>query len=458
MTSAALFFFSISIAIAFLIGYLVADRLCPADYPRWLVWALAPPTGLGICSLIVFFFRRPMFTIEGALLTVLAFRWLRSHGASLKGWYPKSPPRVPLLGVIFAVALFWSIGSSVGHVVRYPHGLTDAWAIWNSHARYMASGVPTWREDLQYTFHPDYPLLLPGVIVHSWRYIGNTVADVPGFIGIVFEVAGIVVLACTLVRLRKPTVALLMGFVLIESPFYVNNAVWEYADVPLSVFILCTVALICLYEEETSKPLGLMALAGFMAGCAAWTKNEGLAFALIAFTVLLAPVFWRPSATQRRIAGFAAGLALPLAAVVYFKMTAPANDILSLRNSEELVAKILNVDRHNMILEHFRATFWNFGEWTFNPLIPILAFIAFSGLDRTTLRSFSWRAGVVIVAMMLVAYYAIYVITPMDLNWHLESSMDRLLLHLWPLCLLLAGMTARSAASEKTLGIQDAPN
>jgi hypothetical protein len=293
------------------------------------------------------------------------------------------------------------------------------------------------------TYHPDYPLLLPGVIVHAWRYIGDDAPDIPGFVGIGFVLAAIVVLVGTLVKLRKPSIALLMGFALIGSPGYVHYAVAEYADVPLSAFMLGTIALICLYEEETSNPMGLMALAGFMAGCAAWTKNEGLPFILVTSSVLLLPIFWKPTMTLRRITAFAAGAALPLAAIVHFKMTAPANDIMSSLNYVEVAAKILNPERHAQILENLRTTGWTFGGWLFNPYIPILAFVALGGADRLMIRSFGWRSGVAILLMVLATYYAIYVITPLDLHYHLVSSLDRLLLHVWPLCLLLAGMSAR---------------
>ena len=82
MTPRDLIFFTLAILIAGLIGYLIADRLCPRNFPRWLVWAFAPVTGLGICSLIVFFFRRPMTTVDAMLLTVLLLFWFRSHRKS----------------------------------------------------------------------------------------------------------------------------------------------------------------------------------------------------------------------------------------------------------------------------------------------------------------------------------------------------------------------------------------
>jgi hypothetical protein len=79
----------------------------------------------------------------------------------------------------------------------------------------------------------------------------------------------------------------------------------------------------------------------------------------------------------------------------------------------------------------------------FNPFLPILALIGLSGVDRFVLRSFGWRAGVAIITILMGVYFAIYVITPLELNDHLASSLSRLMMHVWPSCLLLAGMTAR---------------
>ena len=445
-----LVFFTLSMIIAGSIGYLAADLLFPRSYPRWMVCAFAPLTGFGICSIIVFLFRRPMFTVEGLVLAVLLFFWFRTRRVSSAGWRELISWRVPLVGVLFAAVVGSFIAISVMHVNRYPHGLTDAWAIWDSHARYMVAGGPTWKQDLQHTYHPDYPLLLPGIIVHAWRYIGNDVPDVAGYIGILFVLAISAVLMATLIRLRGPTIGLLMSFVLIATPAYTYYAAAAYADVPISAYILSTIALICLYQADGTKPAGVMVLAGFMAGCAAWTKNEGLPFVVITSVVLLVTVIHSRSTTFRRFAAFAVGIALPLATIAFFKLTvAPPNDLMGGRNYAEFMAKVMDPSRYALIARSFRSTGWTFGFWIFNPFLPVLAFVAVCGIDKSVLRSFSWWAGVASIVMVLGGYFAVYVITPMDVKWHLDSSLDRLLFHVWPACLLMAGMAARNPLFER---------
>ena len=82
-------------------------------------------------------------------------------------------------------------------------------------------------------------------------------------------------------------------------------------------------------------------------------------------------------------------------------------------------------------------------------IFRVLAYIGLSGVDRSVVRSFGWRAGFAIIAMLLAAYFAIYVITPLELHDHLDSSLDRLLIHIWPGCLLLAGMIVRKPISAE---------
>jgi hypothetical protein len=331
----------------------------------------------------------------------------------------------------------------------YPHGGTDGWAVWASHARYIAAGGPTWKADILNTFHPDYPLLLPGALVHAWRFMRHDSPEAGGLLGIVFLISSIAILVATLMKLRSFSIAMIMGFVILGTPGYVLHSTSQFADIPLSVYILATVALLGLQMHAPSFSPGLLGLAGFMAGSAAWTKNEGIPFAVVTAAALLAPVFWQPSRVSRRLLAFTAGMALPLVAIVFFKLTiAPANDMFEGRHAAEVVAKVFEGERYLTILRYFFTTAWTFGRWAFNPFVPILAFIGFSGLDRKVLRNSGWRTGAASVAMLVMSYFAFYVITPVELQEHLDGSLDRLLLHVWPAILFLAGLSVREGTKS----------
>jgi hypothetical protein len=50
-------------------------------------------------------------------------------------------------------------------------------------------------------------------------------------------------------------------------------------------------------------------------------------------------------------------------------------------------------------------------------------------LERVRLRA---SAPVIAAALVLAGYVGVYAITPHDVVWHIESSFDRLLIHLFP--------------------------
>ena len=65
--------------------------------------------------------------------------------------------------------------------------------------------------------------------------------------------------------------------------------------------------------------------------------------------------------------------------------------------------------------------------------------LLYSG-DRRMLLNTGWIQGVFICATVLIGYGAIYLITPLNVQGHIDSSLPRLYLHLWRAFLLLTGM------------------
>jgi hypothetical protein len=327
---------------------------------------------------------------------------------------------------------------------RRPHGEWDAWAIWNSHARVLFRDGANWKSNIQYTVHGDYPLLTPSLTARLWRYAGKEATDGNALLCIMFTVSAAAVLISTLVELRGRTVALGMGLVLMTTPFYLECGVAQTADVPLSLFFLCTLALIVLHcEREPAQPK-LLFLAGFMAGCSGWTKNEGLLFILATCIGLLVVFLPNFAKSRRQLASFAIGLIVPMFVIVLFKsMFAPVNDLIFNLHYHEAVQKILSAERHKVILQSFVKGFWTFGAWKVQPMIPMAAFIALIGIDRAMLRRSYWLACILILAIVLAGYYAVYLTTSWTLQDHLNSSLARLLIQLWPSFLLILGLATK---------------
>ena len=324
-----------------------------------------------------------------------------------------------------------------------PHGDWDAFAIWNSHARYLYRDGAAWQNDIRNTFHSDYPLLVPSMNARVWRYAGEEIPETGGWLGLAYTLSALAVLTATLVELRGLRVALIIGSVLVGTPFFLEYGVMQSADVPLSLYFLSAIALLCLYSERGAGESGLLVLSGFMTGCAGWTKNEGLLFIVALCASMLAPIFVSPSRTLQRFGSFAAGLVLPAVVIVLFKFTVRVlNENLSNRQYSELAEKLVDPERYLTVFSNFAKTLWSFGDWAINPLIPLLVFVGLSAFGGTAIRRFGWLTSASTLVIVLAGYYAIYMVAAVDLQYLLDASNPRLFLQLWPPFLLLAGLVA----------------
>lgn len=240
-----------------------------------------------------------------------------------------------------------------------------------------------------------------------------------------------------------------MTLTLVSTPLYLRLTLDQFADAALSVYYLSTVALLFLYFRRYPDHPGLLALAGFTAGCAAWTKNEGLLFAVVCAALLLAPLL-RGRAVLKRWGAFLLGLAAPLAVTLVFKLTiAPPSPLAAGRNTEALVQQIFDLSRHQMIAASFFHNLTAFGIWMVSPVLLLLLFLVCKGVDRSAVRNPGWLTSSAILCAMLAGYYAVYVVSPYDLGWHLSRSADRLFVHLWAPGLLTLGLAGRK--SDETL-------
>jgi hypothetical protein len=446
MTADAAIYLAVPFVIMMLLGYFSVSLLCTGAISNKFAWALSPPVGMGIVSIIFFLFRRPMATVELSLLLVLFLLWLRYR-------HRKPPLIAPAPGMPSAAGwllagMAWVALASFVWVQHGPHGEWDGRAIWNSKARYMYRAGPVWMEHMVDTGHSDYPLLFPTATARAWRYIDADFPEVGGVMLVLIALSGAGVLAGCLWELRRGSASFLIGLLLLATPWYLILAVWQYAEVPLAVYILSTVALLCIYWDREEAHRGLLTLAGFTAGCAAWTKNEGSLFLLATLLLLSVPIVRQPARTIRRLALFLPGVCLPLALTLYFKFTVPANEIFSAsRPVADILAKVVDSSRYVTISAAFFKAAGTFGRWEIHPAIPLVVLLAVWGIDRRVVRGAGWRTGAGIFLVVFAGYFATYVITPHALSYQLPTSLDRVFLHLWPTLLLLAGLAANTEKS-----------
>jgi hypothetical protein len=339
-----------------------------------------------------------------------------------------------LLALALAAGLALVLVGLISCSAANPLGEWDAWSIWNLRAKFLAGAGDAWRNALSTKLegasqHPDYPLLVSGFVAMIWKASGDTAPWVPQLTGFLFLGLVLALLASALAALRSLTSALVAGLVLLSSTSFLFLATMQYADLPLSFYFLASLTLLVLAETPDC-----LALSGAFASMAAWTKNEGAAFAVLLTLAILA-VEWRAAGlrcaldrSRRFLTGAAPGLLL----VLGFKLfLAPASEPLFNQSAAHL--KLADPSRYVQIGKALVVELYNLGQPWSHPLLllAILALALRFRIDAARVRA--WRASAAAVALAFAAYCVVYLVTPSDL-----ASLPRLYAQLWPSFLLLA--------------------
>ena len=457
--------------------------LCPALNRGWAGRLFAGFAGLGLgvgLATCVSFLSLlvgaapvvPLVEVGAALLAGIGWLLLFRRRAAQTAPPLPGPPQGTrfelLLAGIAACELLASAASFFLTFLREPHGRWDAWLIWNMHARFLYRGGALWREafasGLDWS-HWDYPLLLPLAVARSWGYLGGETLPVPALVAALFALMTLGLLCSSLGFLRRPGQGYLAAMVLMGTPFFIAMGASQFADIPLAFFILATLTLLMTAARSAPGGTGALILAGLAAGLAAWTKNEGLLFLPVAAAALFGTTARSGGATAavRRTAAFLAGTIPGLLAVAAFKLgIAPANDLLAGFGWEALAAKLFDADRYWAIARAFFLTGLSFTQGLIdvrvgmhlNPgavnVILLAAYLLFAGVRIDP----PGRAGLVqagaILAAMLTGYFFVYVMTPLDLDYHLATSLNRLFIQLWPGAIFVVFMIANTP--EATTG------
>jgi hypothetical protein len=455
-------------------GPLLADRLLRAS--------LSVGYGLGVFSVVFFLARVCNVThlmlvdllVAALLIAAVLLTWMRSrsaNGMAISAATSKPGPAwfQRVLVLAFGIALCAAIYSAIQRMRAYPHGDGwDAFAIWNLHARFLFLGGSDWRDGFTALLpgsHPDYPLLLPAATAHFWTYLGRDDARVPSLIGFLFSFATVGVLFAALSILRGRGQAMLCGTALLATPFFIEQGTAQYADVPLAFFLLATVVLLCLYDgnpgDRAPRPAsGLLALAGVAAAFAAWTKNEGLLFlGAIVVSRLLILIRPRGEGLSKRsdpslreiwtaVAPLIAAIVPVLLVIAYFKHSiAPPSELFA--DPKATIRKLLDLTRYWAIIKWYGKGFLRFGHWLLIPgTLLLVGFYYVAGREDRRAGQAGVRTSILALALTLAGYFAVYLITPYDLYWHLRFSLTRLFLQLWPATLFLFFLAVQSPSES----------
>lgn len=385
------------------------------------------------------------------MAAILAYRVRKSGRLPARELSTEPLPKLKLrwiLGILFLVSIVFGVASFVFLSLKKPHGDWDAWAIWNLRARFLFRGGDQWTSafsGLLEAARPDYPLLVPSAIAGLWTCIGNDTVLVPVLLSFLFTFAAVGLTVSSLAILRGKNQAFLAGVILLGTPFLITHGESQYADVPLAFFFLGTLIFLALQDRLTERSYNFLILAGLTAGLAAWTKNEGIIFIAAISVARLMTVAPKKGLRSylRQMLSFTAGLAPALLIVIYFKLRlAPANYLMA-QGSQTTLQKLMDVSRHLQVWNAFAKQLVDFGGWAVSVPLLLIFYILFSGVSMKETERPGIIASLLALVFMLVAYALTLVVTPFDIAWQLSTSLNRLLLQLWPSLIFVYFLIAR---------------
>ena len=378
----------------------------PQIYSRIEFW--------GILSVIIFILARTVPSLKNQHWKPFKYSWQDTWGAYI---------------VIIGTAL--SMGAFLFYTSKHLYGFEDAWSMWNLTARFIYrenSSNVLLNSQFYNRFHPDYPVELSLSVAWGWLVLKSETPRLPIAIALLATFTPAVLVWSALRKWRGTIVATLGTLVLLMS-INLPSSIGQYADALIALHLLSAVALF--YEYIRTSQMGLLFLAGLLAGFSAWVKNEGILFVGV-FSLICLLATWKQVLNWRALKWFVIGIAPPLLVLLAFKLTVTwQSDLLSGTNSS--TAQILDLSRWQIVGQNFITHIIKYGNWPLSMVIMLLVYAMLMGISRAETRHQIWLF--LIIAGQFAGYFSIYLITPHDLELHIKTSVDRLISHLYPLAI-----------------------
>lgn len=345
----------------------------------------------------------------------------------------------PILLLITGVYIYaWLMDAGIFYFdsIKEPHGLWDAWNYWNLKAKFISHAPSEWpilfQKVVSDDLHLDYPLLQTGYIAKCWLLMQNESLLVPIIFAFIITFCTIGLLSSSVSFFTNKTKGFIAGLILLATPFYMTMGDSQYADNTVGFFYLATVVLLTFARRGTSVKPNFLIAAGFAAGLSAWSKNEGLLFITCLFFSQLTLLFFK---NYRELLVdlkyILIGMLPVLLLIAYYRIAiAPPNDIVHAQGKETLI-KLTDYSRYAMICTWYVEQSRIFGRWILNPWWLFLLGILYKGINLKENRN-SLISTFTLLVLMLIGFFFIYVITHLDLVFHLSTSLHRLYFQLFP--------------------------
>ncbi|MFN7940801.1 MAG: hypothetical protein U0X73_04335 [Thermoanaerobaculia bacterium] len=433
-------------------GWVLALTLLPKRLEARAAWGLAyaPALGFGLASLLLCGARgldlgRPGIAswLLAVVIAAVGLRLLRSgdDGAALVA--RAEGPRAArderaATAVLVAISALVAARLFAAFVRAVPWGAWDAVAIWNLRARMLFRG---WESIPAVLEGSDYPLCLPAGLAAQSGWVGRELPLAGHLAGLAFVAATLLLAGLAVRRLAGALPAAVTVVLLCGTPLFLGQGFSQEADVPLGYLLLGAFVPLAARLDRDGSDLP-PALAGLCLGLAPWMKHEGRVEAILLLAPFAGLLVWerrhgRDHADEPLALPLAIGL-LPgmLAAALFHRywVTGKVFDT-ALFVSGDWLGRAADPARW---LRPVRALIEHLAPAAANPVwaataaaILLLAIVA--AARRAARASAEFRLWLPVALAFLFFWCASYALTPYDPEWHIRTSLDRVVLQFLPI-------------------------
>ncbi len=310
--------------------------------------------------------------------------------------------------------------------LRFPDGIWDAVTMWNFKAKFLASGNDLWSgmfSDYYNYIHRDYPLFLPCMLARIFIYVGGFISLVPLFFSHFFSISCFILSYLYLKELKNKYFALFALCVLAFSPYIIMESRNQYADIPLAVYFLISLYELIIWDMENKNTPWICIC--FSSLCF-WVKNEGIPWFIFYLLFVFYYMYKNGNSIKHCIKCFIKTITISFPVIISIlavRYLANCETDLVLGLSDRL-KQVFDINRYLTIIP-FIWLFITSHFW----IIVIPIFMIFKFIDK---KYCTYKYLLFLVLLMYLWYFGVYIITPHELQWHLDTSFFRIVTHFLP--------------------------
>ena len=349
----------------------------------------------------------------------------------------------PVIGALVGISMLL-LATYAASLFIHPAVTWDAVAFWLFKAKLFfidqhvdpATSALASIPDLDINRNQEYPPLYSLMVASTWVLAGR----IEEALGNAVNLLGLVSVVATLTSVLRPLLGIrlsvVMNFLFLALPaamlYLVTGYYFGYAD----YVVACWIVLALLYVHVGARNPAADVMAVACAAGAALTKDEGTPLLVAVLAVLTISRLWQWRRQQQPLPAWRnvalAGVCVVPVIIWHFTWQLPGTITPRMLNPAPLSLLPDLPSRAATILDIVsrQATRQNTDFWV---LVAIPVALVLLALNR-------FRTGAALTAvflLQLLAYFAVYLFTPLDLRTHLWQSADRVLVQLAPAAILV---------------------